>query len=245
MTLSLDHVVICVADLETAMADYYDLGFTVIYGGRHASGTTHNALICFADGTYLELMALTGEPEPLPDTADYSHLLMDGEGIIAYAFVSTDLEAEVAGLRLRGIDVDEVSEGGRWREDGVELRWRTAQIGSGMQPFLIEDLTPRYLRVPDDVAVTTHANGANGIGSLIVSLHPFTLERVAWFARLFGAAPEKLDERYLYSIYTAQIVLERAREKQTSYQLALAGLTETLSDVQKTKNVVFATLEDL
>src|SRR5690606_14440408 len=126
--------------------------------------------------------------------------------------VSTDLEAEAVSLRLRGIDVDEVSEGGRWRDDGVELRWRTAQIGSGMLPFLIEDLTPRYLRVPDDAAVTTHANGATGIGSLIVSLHPFTLERVAWFARLFGAAPEKLDERYLYSIYAAQIVLERSRE---------------------------------
>src|SRR5207249_370550 len=35
------------------------LGFTVVPGGVHAGGLTHNALIPFADGRYLELLALT------------------------------------------------------------------------------------------------------------------------------------------------------------------------------------------
>jgi catechol 2,3-dioxygenase-like lactoylglutathione lyase family enzyme len=57
MTLPLDHVVILVAELERAIADYTTLGFTVQRGGTHAGGSTHNALVGFADGSYLELIA--------------------------------------------------------------------------------------------------------------------------------------------------------------------------------------------
>ena len=60
--IQLDHVVISVSNLEEAMEDYRRLGFNVLPGGEHASGTTHNALVVLADGTYLELMALTGRP---------------------------------------------------------------------------------------------------------------------------------------------------------------------------------------
>ncbi len=47
----LDHIIVSVGDLDAAMQDYRALGFTVIYGGRHASGSTHNGLIVFQDGT--------------------------------------------------------------------------------------------------------------------------------------------------------------------------------------------------
>ena len=57
----LDHVIIAVFELDQAVADYRALGFTTIYGGRHANGATHNALVCFQDGTYLELLAPTGD----------------------------------------------------------------------------------------------------------------------------------------------------------------------------------------
>ena len=55
--MNLDHVVIVVADLARAVADYEALGFTVAPGGEHADGRTHNALIPFADGMYIELIA--------------------------------------------------------------------------------------------------------------------------------------------------------------------------------------------
>lgn len=60
MPFQIDHVVIAVSDLARAVADYRALGFTVLEGGVHASDATHNALIGFADGTYLELLASTG-----------------------------------------------------------------------------------------------------------------------------------------------------------------------------------------
>ena len=61
--LGLDHIVIAVADLDTAIADFRSLGFTVQPGGRHPGRTSHNALIVFADGAYFELIAWTA-PAP-------------------------------------------------------------------------------------------------------------------------------------------------------------------------------------
>jgi hypothetical protein len=56
MLTGIDHVVVVIQELERAMVAYRGLGFTVVPGGRHATGT-HNALVGFADGTYLELLA--------------------------------------------------------------------------------------------------------------------------------------------------------------------------------------------
>src|SRR5215210_8497029 len=57
MLTGLDHLVILVEELEEAVAGYEELGFWVTFGGEHADGLTHNALVPFADGTYLELVA--------------------------------------------------------------------------------------------------------------------------------------------------------------------------------------------
>ena len=59
MIQSIDHIVILVRNLEEAIADYTALGFTVTPGGVHADGATHNALVPFDDGSYLELIAFT------------------------------------------------------------------------------------------------------------------------------------------------------------------------------------------
>src|SRR5262249_42797522 len=55
-TRGIDHLVIMFKELEPAIAAYRDLGFTVVPGGEHPVGT-HNALVTFADGAYLELIA--------------------------------------------------------------------------------------------------------------------------------------------------------------------------------------------
>jgi catechol 2,3-dioxygenase-like lactoylglutathione lyase family enzyme len=246
MTLSLDHVVIAVSNLEQAMADYRDLGFTVIYGGRHASGTTHNALICFRDGTYLELLASTGEHKSRTDAVDFSHLLEHGEGVSGYAFASDDLESDAAALRERGVNVDEVREGGRRRDDGAELRWKTAFIDGGMSPFLIQDVTPRNLRVPDDAATTTHANGAAGICAFVVVPQVLAPERLGWYARLLGMQAQERNGRYIFSLYPVHFALEASSGKTaTRYRIALAGVHAAMLNLSNTHNVTFEELEDL
>src|SRR3954449_3910124 len=91
----LDHVIIAVFDLDQAVDDYRALGFTTIYGGRHANGATHNALVCFQDGTYLELLAPTGDA-PQSGLTDFSPLLQHGEGLVGYALLSHDLHSDAA-----------------------------------------------------------------------------------------------------------------------------------------------------
>ena len=77
MSLALDHIVIAVADLDRAMADYRALGFQVLPGGQHPGRTSHNALVVFADGAYLELIAWRA---PAPEERWYRTLSAHGEG---------------------------------------------------------------------------------------------------------------------------------------------------------------------
>ena len=62
MLTGIDHLVVVVPDLEAGIAAYEGLGFTVVRGGRHPVGT-HNALMAFADGSYMELIAFY-QPSP-------------------------------------------------------------------------------------------------------------------------------------------------------------------------------------
>ena len=63
--LHLYHAVVAVEDLVAAITDRRALGFTVVRGGIHANRATHNALMIFLDGTYLELLR-----DPSPDVLD-------------------------------------------------------------------------------------------------------------------------------------------------------------------------------
>ncbi len=191
MALKLDHIIIAVSDLDQAIAEYQALGFNAFYGGKHASGTTHNALVCFSDGSYLELLAPTGEPRTDMDAADFSGLLRDGGGMAGYALLSDELDSDAAALRAKGLDVSDVKIGSRLRPDGVELRWKTALINGGMSPFLIQDITPRNLRVPDDEAVTRHHNGSLSLQDLAHVIPNLNLTQIEQaLKRLDAAASE-------------------------------------------------------
>ena len=53
----LDHVVIVVSSLAEASRSFAAAGLTVTPGGRHDEIPTENALVAFADGSHLELLA--------------------------------------------------------------------------------------------------------------------------------------------------------------------------------------------
>ena len=77
MIRQIDHIVILVNELEQAIADYTGLGFTVVRGGDHPGGATHNALVVFADGAYFELILVLDVIEHLQD---YFQFLCDLKG---------------------------------------------------------------------------------------------------------------------------------------------------------------------
>lgn len=149
MLRGIDHIVILVRDLAQASRDYADAGFTVTPGGEHAGGATHNALVCFGDGAYFELIAFKEPATPQPHR--WWTRLAQGEGLVDYALLSDDLAAEAERLRAAGL-AGEVQDGGRTRPDGQRLVWRSVMLGPGSGlsplPFVIQDVTPRELRVP-------------------------------------------------------------------------------------------------
>ena len=218
MPFQLDHIVIAVSDLARAVADYRALGFTVLEGGVHASGATHNALIVFADGTYLELLARTGAA-PAPETLDFSPMLARGEGLCGFALRADQLTALSAALRARGVRTSEPYRGARQRPDGAHLAWHLVLIDDGFAPFLIEDLTPRTLRVPDDPALTTHANGVRGISGIEL-VTPELAVAQARYSALLNAQPEPEDMPAFraFTLQDAQLIIS-APQPETAEQV--------------------------
>lgn len=166
MSLSLDHVVIAVRDLAGAVADYEALGFTVVPGGEHTHGASHNVLIVFADGAYIELIAFR---RPNPEFRWWRVLDRAGDGLVDFALLPGDIAADVAAAKARGLELEGPTDGGRLRPDGERLEWRTARAATSDLPFLCGDVTPRRLRVPEG-EVRRHANGALGVAGIEIAV---------------------------------------------------------------------------
>src|SRR5258708_39225948 len=100
MFTGIDHVAIVGNELECAIARYSRAGFTVVRGGKHPIGT-HNALIAFADGSYLELIAFlkpnTGHP--------WQQVLAKGGGIVDFCMSTDDLVADVDSIHPAGAQI--------------------------------------------------------------------------------------------------------------------------------------------
>ncbi len=166
MSLTLDHVVILVHDLQAAVRDYTSLGFTVQQGGTHADGHTHNALIGFADGSYLEIIAFL-HAHPAHRWGGYA--ARGHEGFVDYALLPASVAAVVAGARDRGLAYEGPIDGGRVRPDGQRLAWQIGTPPSPDLPFLCGDITPRALRVREG-EVRVHANGVTGVAAVTVAV---------------------------------------------------------------------------
>jgi hypothetical protein len=187
-----DHAIIAVTDLEVATADFKTLGFAVHFGGKHSGGLTHNALVTFADASYIELVAPT-DPEllknpPPPGPGNYLFLFDRGEGYAGYVFHTDDLDRVVERARISGIAINDPTSGGRHREDGVELTWRTAFPPDSTFPFFMTDETPRENRVRTDAEVVSHLNGAESIVRAVSVVADFD-QGISRYSSLLGADP--------------------------------------------------------
>ena len=158
MLTRIDHVMICVSDLQTAIDAYTRIGFTVFVGGVHPGAGTENAIAFFQDD-YLELLAVRKGEEHLAGAA-LTEVLARGPGIRYVAIQSDDLAADVAAMRGRGVDIGDPIDGGRRTPAGQDLRWRAARLGPAnpLPIFFIQHLTPLVERRRGHTGV--HPNGA-------------------------------------------------------------------------------------
>ena len=214
-TLALDHVVCVVTNLKRAIAQFQSNGFTVVEGGTN--GPTHNALITFADGTYIELIALRS----LATRAIFRLLFMTGllslrrlvkqdfknrlfrwfggpKGFSDICFRVTDLDAFQARCAEMRFPLTTTGEFRRQRPDGIDVRWRLAGAIDDSQAFFIEDITPIKYRIPEGKS-RKHANGAIGItrvtSGVTLEQRPTDIE--------FRTAPNLGSQRFTITLRTS------------------------------------------
>ncbi|KAH7346674.1 glyoxalase-like domain-containing protein [Rhexocercosporidium sp. MPI-PUGE-AT-0058] len=179
----LDHIVILVP--YASLADppaWISKNFTVTPGGQHADQKTENRLICFRDGSYIELIAFVNDD---PKNRE-GHGWGDSQfGIIDFAFTNSTGDAFVLFSelqeRLDGVKWEEGDvrveykpphTGGRKRPDGIDVKWTVTWpvVSTGYQrgelPFFCHDVTARSVRVPVSEEATTHPSGVYGIKQL-------------------------------------------------------------------------------
>ena len=237
MTLSIDHIVISVDDVNTAIATYRGLGFNAFYGGKHASGQTHNGLIVFDDGSYLELIGLVDPTQT--DEGDFYDLIRadKSQGFSGFALISDDMEADIARMRAAGIQPSEITSGGRTRTDGTVLKWKIASLDDGRNPFIITDDTPRIVRVPAEGDNIVHENEAQGVADVLLLVADFNAA-VKRYTAIVGSTPITYDGHAIFALASGTITLaapadasEHAYVKnygEVPYRLTLIGAADPI-----------------
>lgn len=137
MGVVIDHLILCVPDLEDAASELASLGLSSVPGGRHQGHGTANRIVPLGEN-YLELVTV-----------------IDGEEAAGSVFgtwvagrVSASLEVDL--LALRTDDLAEVCSRlgiepeppmSRVRPDGIELTWELAGLNEALVrslPFFIQ-----------------------------------------------------------------------------------------------------------
>lgn len=267
--LALDHIVIRVNDLDKAIADYKSLGFTVVPGGEHPGRGSRNALIAFADDTYLELIGFSARPAPKPKKDRAKELAAEGkppldcrfgtwesaaEGVIDFALVPSDIEEVLKRAREAGLKMEGPIPGSRLRPDGQKVAWNLGIPDDFAVPFLCADVTPRTLRVPGGDA-RKHANGVVGIGNVSVSVADLaaTSER---YRKLLNVEPvkdfvwrEDVGSGMGFLVETIAIILTQPSAKgyqadpgPTCLWLRGAGKVATSFDLQRSHGALISLL---
>ncbi len=176
MFTRIDHVMICVPDLQQGIETYTRLGFNIYPGGVHHGAGTQNA-IAFHQEDYLELLSVRDGDEHAaaaaagPD-AGLREFLAAGGGFRYVIVQSDDLAADVAAMRARGVAVSDAIEGGRRTPAGQELRWTLAALGpSHVLPIVfIQHLTPLEERRRQVPRAGNHPNGVLGADRVYIAV---------------------------------------------------------------------------
>jgi hypothetical protein len=193
MFVRIDHVMICVPELNAGIGQYRALGFDMHPGGVHPGKGTHNA-IAFNRDDYIELLAMHDRAEYEQASASLRRddgvlpAFVAAGGGIRYVIIQSDgLEADIAAMRARGVEVSDVLAGSRRTIQGLELRWKAAVLGAAnpLPLFFIEHLTPveqRRSQIPGAVA---HPNGVQHIERAYI-VTPDATRTAAQYAKVLG-----------------------------------------------------------
>jgi hypothetical protein len=191
--IEIDHATVCGPELGSLQKALADAGLATDYGGSHANGVTHMALLGFGDGSYLELIAPQRRDET--EGSHWSSLMADGAGCCAWAVAVDNIRAEVSRLNGMGIETKGPFPGSRQRPGGKVLQWEIATVGPGepgaLLPFLIQDHTAREWRV--QVSAGARESGLTGISAVVLQVSDMDAT-VALFRRAYDWEAPLLEQ---------------------------------------------------
>lgn len=187
--LRLDHVTVAGSRLEPLREAFAGLGLATEYGGVHSNGVTHMAVLGFDDGSYVELISTL---EPGVGAPVWDRFIRADAGPAAWAARTERIERDAARLRRAGIPVEGPSPWHRDRPDGKRAEWdlifpREPSAGPSL-PFVIQDRTPRELRIRPSASVAGSELG--GVAAAVVAF-PSLEEGVSLFRRVYGWGPPR------------------------------------------------------
>lgn len=174
--LWIDHMVVAVEDLDAAAVRWREgFGLDSIAGGVHPAWGTGNRIVPLGP-TYIELIAVLDLE--IAATTDLGRAVREvaagGDAPLVWCLGTDDLTGVAGRLGLP------ITEGGRVRPDGVELRWRSAGLAAALEaswrPFFISWEIPPAAHPGRGVVQHTAAGPA--ITWLEVSCEPSEL--IAW-----------------------------------------------------------------
>jgi len=148
--IRIDHLITVVADLDSSVKAYEELGFTVKPGRLQANGLL-NAHIKFSNNTSLELMSIKGEPTD-ELALEYAELLKHGEGGVYLALTgikTAEMESKLGELTIQYNTLP----GKNW--DYITF----PESSSLAHLFFIE----YHIKTNDSKEVLAHNNSTNGI----------------------------------------------------------------------------------
>ncbi|WP_328995845.1 VOC family protein [Kribbella sp. NBC_01245] len=186
--LRCSHILCKVDDIQTAVSDYTELGFTMTWGSR--PGKAHNALLWFGSGPFVEFFELPSRaaalrwPVGLCFGAAAGRRIADwarpGEGWRDVALETDDLDLRAAHTELKALmPVSRVMKGRRTRPDGQVVRYQFLAPGPAELPFVVSSYDP-----PQRPLDIVHANGATGIAKVHMTVAP--ADRAAYDAMIAG-----------------------------------------------------------
>ena len=176
----IDHVVVAVRDLASAMDSYQAIGFEVEPGGRHTGRGTHNAIIRFGLD-YLELLSVydAGLGEAYGGNALELMRFLERTpgGLIGFALATDDNERLASQWRSPEVPLVGPIPMERVRPDGRRIGWRLLLPGgSGWcrpWPFVIQWDASDQERLKIETP-RTHRNHVVGIAGVRVMVRSLT-----------------------------------------------------------------------
>jgi hypothetical protein len=227
--LAVDHVTLAGPDLATLEEALAGTGLRFAYGGPHSNGVTHMSLTTFEDGSYVELISTL---EPGREAPIWSRHIAGAAGPCAWAVeapASGGVAVEAARLAALGVAVRGPFTMHRQRPDGRVARWELAYVGEGdpgaTLPFVIEDRTPRELRVPP-AGTDRVAGRLTGVGGVVLGV-PDLDEAIGLFKRVYGLSEPivggRADSERIAHFARTPVILAEAGEEGIAGRLERFG----------------------